>query len=127
MLIITISLVLDHVNYHREKDAYRLRTLSQVSTYRAQLEAVLVSNIQLIRGLAIAVAAEPNLDQTRFEKIAAPLFETSNELRNIGAAPDMVIKMTHPLKVTKKRQVLIFWKIKHSAKMPLKQETRIRS
>lgn len=71
VLIITISLVLDHVNYHREKDAYRLRTLSQVSTYRAQLEAVLVSNIQLIRGLAIAVAAEPNLDQTRFEQIAA--------------------------------------------------------
>ena len=102
VLIITISLVLDHVNYHREKDAYRLRTLSQVSTYRAQLEAVLVSNIQLIRGLAIAVAAEPNLDQTRFEQIAAPLFETSNELRNIGAAPDMVIKMTHPLKGNEK-------------------------
>jgi len=102
VLIITISLVLDHVNYHREKDAYRLRTLSQVSTYRAQLEAVLVSNIQLIRGLAIAVAAEPNLDQTRFEQIAAPLFETSNELRNIGAAPDMVIKMTHPIKGNEK-------------------------
>ena len=102
VLIITISLVLDHVNYHREKDAYRLRTLSQVSTYRAQLEAVLVSNIQLIRGLAIAVAAEPNLDQTRFEQIAAPLFETSNELRNIGAAPGMVIKMTHPLKGNEK-------------------------
>lgn len=97
-LIVITGLVLDRVNYNREKDAYRLRVLSEVSTYRAQLEATLVSNIQLIRGLAVAIAAEPNLDQKRFEQIAAPLFDTSNELRNIGAAPNMVIKMVYPLK-----------------------------
>lgn len=96
-LIVLVSVVLDRINYNRAKDAHRLQILSEVSTYRAQLEAILVSNIQLIRGLGVAVAAEPNLQQARFAQIAAPLFETSNELRNIGGAPDMVINMIYPL------------------------------
>ena len=38
----------------------------KISAYRAELEAILVSNIQLVRGLAVAMAAEPNLNQARF-------------------------------------------------------------
>ena len=95
--IIVIGLVIDQINYSREKDAFRAQELAKVSAYRAELEATLISNIQLVRGLAVAVAAEPNLDQARFTQIASPLFSTSSELRNIGAAPDMVIQMTYPL------------------------------
>ncbi|MEM6508211.1 MAG: ATP-binding protein [Pseudomonadota bacterium] len=95
--IIVIGLVIDQINYSREKDAFRAQELAKISAYRAELEATLISNIQLVRGLAVAVAAEPNLDQARFTQIASPLFSTSSELRNIGAAPDMVIQMTYPL------------------------------
>ena len=95
--ILFISLVLDQVSYSRAKQSHRLFILSEVSSYRTQLESTLVSNIQLVRGLAVAVAAEPNLDQQRFAQIAAPLFDTSSELRNIGGAPDMVIRMSYPL------------------------------
>ena len=95
--IFLISLVLDQVSYERAKQSHRLLILSEVSSYRTQLESTLVSNIQLVRGLAVAVAAEPNLEQQRFAQIAAPLFDTSSELRNIGGAPDMVIRMTYPL------------------------------
>ncbi|HEA17467.1 MAG TPA: response regulator [Pseudoalteromonas prydzensis] len=95
--ILFISLVLDQVSYNRAKQSHRLLILSEVSSYRTQLESTLVSNIQLVRGLAVAVAAEPNLDQQRFAQIAAPLFDTSSELRNIGGAPDMVLSMTYPL------------------------------
>ena len=101
-LIILVSIVLDRINYNRAKDAHRLQILSQVSTYRAQLEATLVSNIQLVRGLAVAVSAEPELQQARFEQIAAPLFKTSSELRHIGGAPDMIIRMSYPLKGNEK-------------------------
>ena len=94
--------MLDRINYNRAKDAHRLQILSQVSTYRAQLEATLVSNIQLVRGLAVAVSAEPELQQARFEQIAAPLFKTSSELRHIGGAPDMIIRMSYPLKGNEK-------------------------
>ena len=95
--VVVIGLVIDQINYSREKDAFRAQELAKISAYRAELEATLVSNIQLVRGLAVAVAAEPNLDQARYEQIAAPLFATSSELRNIGAAPDMIIQMTYPL------------------------------
>lgn len=97
VFILLISLVLDQISYKRAQESHRLLILSEVSSYRTQLESTLVSNIQLVRGLAVAVAAEPNLDQQRFAQIAAPLFDTSSELRNIGGAPNMVIRMTYPL------------------------------
>lgn len=101
-VIFIISIVLDQINYNRATQAHRLLILSEVDTYRTQLSSTLISNIQLVRGLAVAVAAEPDLKQERFSQIAAPLFETSSELRNIGGAPDMVIRMTYPLKGNEK-------------------------
>ncbi|MDO6464837.1 ATP-binding protein [Pseudoalteromonas carrageenovora] len=112
-LIVLVSFILDRINYNRVKDAHRLQTLSEVSTYRAQLESILVSNIQLVRGLGVAVAAEPDLQQARFEQIAGPLFKTSNELRNIGGAPDMIIQMTYPLKGNEKALGLNFLEAKN--------------
>ena len=100
--VVLTGLLLDHIHYNRAKETHRLFILSEVSSYRVQLESILVSNIQLVRGLAVAVAAEPNLDQQRFAQIAAPLFNTSSELRNIGGAPDMVLRMTYPLKGNEK-------------------------
>ncbi|MFY8326961.1 ATP-binding protein [Pseudoalteromonas sp. ZZD1] len=100
--IVITSVAFDHINYNRAKESHRLLILSEVSSYRTQLESILVSNIQLVRGLAVAVAAEPNLDQQRFSQIAAPLFSTSSELSNIGGAPDMVIRMTYPLEGNEK-------------------------
>ncbi len=110
--ILITSVVLDRINYNRAKESHRLLILSEVSTYRTQLESILVSNIQLVRGLAVAVAAEPNLDQERFSQIAAPLFATSSELSNIGGAPDMVIRMVYPLAGNEKAIGLNFLKNK---------------
>ncbi|MEL0641883.1 ATP-binding protein [Pseudoalteromonas aliena] len=101
-LTILVGVVLDRINYNRVKGAHRLQTHSEASTYRAQLESILISNIQLVRGLGVAVAAEPKLGQERFSQIAAPLFETSNELRHIGGAPNMIVQMIHPLKGNEK-------------------------
>jgi len=112
--IILTSIIIDRINYNRQKDAHRLHIFSEISTYRAQLESILVSNIQLIRGLAIAVAAEPNLKQDRFSQIAAPLFETSDELRSVNGAPNMVIQMSYPLQGAEKILGLNFLDSKHN-------------
>lgn len=69
-LTVLVCVVLERINYNRAKDAHRLQILSEVSTYRAQLESTLISNIQLVRGLGVAVAVEPNLEQERFAQIA---------------------------------------------------------
>jgi len=110
ILIVLIGFVLDRINYNRAKAAQRLQVFSEVSAYRTQLESILVANIQLVRGLGVAIAAEPNLDQKRFAQISAPLFKTSSELRNIGGAPNMIISMIYPLKGNEKAIGLNFLK-----------------
>ncbi len=82
-------------------DAHRVREQSLVRErlllLQSRLEGNLRSNILLVRGLVSVVAAYPNLDQATFERFARPLFEGQSGLRNIGAAPDMVIRFMFPL------------------------------
>ncbi|WP_234401184.1 ATP-binding protein [Pseudoalteromonas sp. T1lg23B] len=68
-----------------------------VNVYRTQIEGILNTNIQLVRGLAIAITREESLTQASFERIAEPLYRSSGVLRNIGAAPDMTLQYIYPL------------------------------
>ncbi|MCF6437315.1 ATP-binding protein [Pseudoalteromonas sp. MMG022] len=68
-----------------------------VNVYRTQVEGILNTNIQLVRGLAIAITREENLTQASFERVAEPLYRSSGVLRNIGAAPDMTLQYIYPL------------------------------
>ncbi len=64
---------------------------------QSRLEGNLRSNILLVRGLVSVIAAEPGIDQARFARAARPLFEGQPQLRNIGAAPDLVVRLMYPL------------------------------
>ncbi|CCQ11369.1 hypothetical protein PALB_22600 [Pseudoalteromonas luteoviolacea B = ATCC 29581] len=97
IIVITTGYFVDRVNVNRLKEVSRTNAYEEVNLYRAKLENQLNSNLQMVRGLAVAVAEKDNLDQARFEKIAAPLFEYSQILRNIGAAPNLVITWMYPL------------------------------
>ncbi|MBQ4834086.1 response regulator [Pseudoalteromonas sp. MMG010] len=98
VIISMISIILDHINFTRAEEAHRLQIQSEVSIYKTRLESILLANMQLVRGLAAAVAAEPDLDQDRFAQISASLFKTSPEIRHLAGAPNMVISMIYPLK-----------------------------
>ena len=75
----------------------RVRVLHGLSVVHDALEANLTSDIQLVRGLIGVIALEPDIDQRRFDIAVKPLFAGRTQLRNIGAAPDMVIRLMHPL------------------------------
>lgn len=75
----------------------RLSTLNTLGTLRARLEGTLNSNAQLIRGMVANVALDPNITNERFSALAAQLFQAKSQLRNIGAAPDLVIRYMYPL------------------------------
>ncbi len=71
--------------------------VKQLSVVRARLEGNVNNSIQLVRGLQAVIATEPDMDQSRFSALAVRLFDQQTQLRDIAAAPDLVVRMVYPL------------------------------
>ncbi len=95
--VITAIFYINKLNNQYARAEIRNTTLYQLNEVRAQLEGNINSNLQTVRGLTIAIAANPNISQSEFSHIAAPLFDDQSHIRNIAAAPDLVIQLMHPL------------------------------
>ncbi|MCP8883325.1 EAL domain-containing protein [Devosia sp. XJ19-1] len=95
--LLVAAVLLDRQNLQIAENRLRADTLNQISVIRAKLEGHVSSNIQLIKGLVSVISTEPDMDQTRFDTLAANLFEEESQLRSIAAAPDLIISMTYPL------------------------------
>jgi PAS domain S-box-containing protein len=87
----------EKINRERYASTERADVLHALTVVRDALEGNLTSDIQLVRGLVGVVALMPDLDQRRFDIAVQPLFSGRNQLRNIVAAPDMVIRWVHPM------------------------------
>jgi diguanylate cyclase (GGDEF)-like protein/PAS domain S-box-containing protein len=79
------------------RQAARADVGNSLGMIRAKLEGDINSNIQLVRGLVAVISTEPNMTQERFSELAGGLFEARSQLRNIAAAPDLVITYMHPI------------------------------
>ncbi len=102
-LIITISflglgLVLEQQSLSRHNQQQRVEVLEQLSLLRAQLEGRLNADLHLLNGMSAIIATHPDIDADQFNRIAAKLMENRHDLRNIAAAPDLVIRYIYPLK-----------------------------
>ncbi|WP_405112111.1 CHASE domain-containing protein [Phaeobacter sp. BS52] len=64
---------------------------------RARIEGNLAADIQLVRGLQAVLSTEPDMTQRRFAQLADHLLGAEDSLRNIAAAPDLVIKLMYPI------------------------------
>jgi len=69
----------------------------QLGLVRAKLEGNINANIQLVRGLVAVIATQPDIGQERFSKIASGLIGEHSQLRNIAAAPGLVIRLMYPI------------------------------
>ena len=87
----------DLVSTERSETAARAEVQAELATIRSQLESNLIANLQLVRGLPGLFALEPNLTQEQFERAVKPLFSGQSRVRNIAAAPDMVITLMYPI------------------------------
>ena len=87
----------ERINDQRYQSRIRAETLAQLVEARDRLESSLIGDVQLVQGLISVIAADPTIDQKRFERAARPLFAGRTQLRNIGGAPDMVIRLMYPL------------------------------
>lgn len=99
--LMILSVYID--NLHKRSTNQELRTsiFSQLSIIRAQLEGNINSNAQLVKGLVAAISTEPNLTQQRFASLTKPLLKQHSQLRNIAAAPDLVIRYMYPIQGNK--------------------------
>lgn len=75
----------------------RAQAENELGDIRSRLEINLRGDVQLVKGLVSLIASRPQISQDEFSRAAKPLFDGGSNLRNIGAAPDMVIRMMYPL------------------------------
>ena len=71
--------------------------MAQLNLIQAKLEGDIDGDIQLVRGLVADVAIEPNITQARFAEYCAKLLQTHSQIRNVAAAPGLVVSLEYPL------------------------------
>ncbi|MEG3639373.1 ATP-binding protein [Magnetococcus sp. PR-3] len=96
MLLLTSLLVLQENTRYQEQ--LRVEVIDELSQIRGRLENEINLNFQITRGLWAFVAVKPNLSNKTFQAIARELLFQSDNIRNIGLAPDNVIRYIYPLK-----------------------------
>ncbi|MEQ8334920.1 response regulator [Nisaea sp.] len=70
---------------------------SELNLLRTRLEGTIGANLRLVGGLAAVISADPDISRERFSLIAERLFTKRLQLRNIAAAPDLVLQYIYPL------------------------------
>lgn len=91
------GLFADYQNREIGRERLRSEVLSKVSLIRARLEGNINGNLQLVRGLVATIATEPDMSQERFALLAQNIFGERSQIRNIAAAPGLVVKLMYPL------------------------------
>ena len=95
--LLVAVIFIDRQNAAVERSRQQARVLEQLSLLQSRLEGALRSNVLLVQGLVSVIATQPAMTQAQFERAAKPLLSGRSQLRNIGAAPDMVIRYMYPL------------------------------
>lgn len=106
LVILTLVITWSAVVLYRDQEMMRQReqVLTKLLQLRVRLEESINSNIFLVKGLVAYIQSRPELTQQDFEQVARSLLENNSTLRNLAAAPDLVIRMVYP--VESNQQVL---------------------
>jgi len=69
----------------------------QLANSRARLEQHLNASLFLTQGLAALITANQQMDERQFARIAQAVMEAEPMIRNIGLAPDNIVRYVYPL------------------------------
>ncbi|VVT29671.1 EAL domain-containing protein [Rhizobium sp. EC-SD404] len=101
-VLIAAGIYAEHQNNVVFMQKQRAEVAERLSVVRAKLEGGINANTQLVRGLVAVITSEPDMDQTRFAQLASELIDDNSQVRNIAAAPDLVVKLMHPVRGNEK-------------------------
>lgn len=81
----------------RSEQLHRTEALGVLSRLRSQVETEINSVLFLTRGLVAYVAVNPRITPAQWQILAAEMIRSSRHIRNIGLAPDNVLRFIYPL------------------------------
>jgi len=91
-----LLLVADSSEERHHLKTVRERIDSALLAEGARIEQVLSSRLYLVEGLAALVRANPDITDQQFEDFSRNLIGDRSEIRNVGLAPDSVIRDIYP-------------------------------
>jgi len=101
-VMVLIGIFADLQNQKIADQDLRSSVRDQIGLIRTKLEGNISSDVYLVRGLISTLQTEPDMKQARFAELAKNLFMEQSQLRNIAAAPGLVITMMYPMKGNEK-------------------------
>ncbi|MGX7874063.1 bifunctional diguanylate cyclase/phosphodiesterase [Mesorhizobium sp. ORM6] len=110
VVLLIAGIFADHQNKIVAEQAMRVDVAKEMNLIRANLEGNVNGDLQLVRGLVATIVTEPNMSQARFAQLAESLFREKTHLRNIAAAPGLVISLMYPMQGNEKAVGLDFRK-----------------
>lgn len=96
------AVVADRVRIEWAEKKLRDDVRDSLAKIRGRLESNVLANVQLVRGIPGLISLKPDFSQSDFEKAMAPIFGERSQVRNIAAAPDMVIRFMYPIQGNEK-------------------------
>ncbi len=87
----------DHLNNEGFFSSLRNEIQTNLLITHDQLNSVLYSELQTIKGLRSVIALNTELSQSDYKMAVEAIFSEGSILRNLAAAPDMVIQLMYPI------------------------------
>ncbi len=97
LVVVACGVYVDHQNNQLACERARDAVFHEVSLIRAKLEGALNGDVQLARGLVADIVTEPDMDQWRFVEIAESLLSAAPRIREVAAAPGLIVSMLYPV------------------------------
>jgi len=97
LVVLAAGIFAEYQNRRAYDEQRRADVVTRVSVLRAKLEGNINGNIQLVRGLVATLSTEPQMNQERFGKLAGALLDKGSQIRNIAAAPNLIVTLVYPL------------------------------
>ncbi|XOV78849.1 MAG: EAL domain-containing protein [Aestuariibacter sp.] len=97
-LVVIIALVVfEVVNFRQERQDETREINRQLAELRSDVEFTINNNLNLAKGLATFISVNPNVEQQEFSQFTKQLLSEEHQIRNIGAAKDLVISHIYPI------------------------------
>lgn len=97
VVLVGAVLLVDQMVIDNHRNEIRQEVHDSLMDVKARLTFNLYKNIQVVKGLPALFSAYPSLPKEKFGLAVQDLLDEHSQLRNIAAAPNLVIKYMYPI------------------------------